>query len=242
VTKDLRSQFAHAVRRRRNELGITQEELAWRAGMHRTYLAGIEAGVRNPSLKNIGKLARALEVSLAGFFAKVELASGTTKPPESPDPEGDIVDILLVEDNPRDVELTLRALTRAGLTNRVHVARDGADALNCIFGDAPGAIHRRPGRPHLILLDLNLPRVSGLEVLRRLKSDPQTRTIPVAVLTVSQRDSDVAESRRLGADAYIVKPVDFGGLSEIAPHLHLRWALLQPAGVVPVAERRPEAL
>lgn len=195
--------------------------------MHRTYLAGIEAGARNPSLHSIGKLARALEVSLAGFFAKVEKTPSVSGGPEPNGFHGEKVDILLVEDNSRDVEMTLRALTRAGLTNRVHVVRDGAEALNYLFSSGRSATRRVPTRPHLVLLDLNLPKVSGLEVLRRLKGDPRTRSIPVAVLTVSQRDSDVAESQRLGAEAYIVKPVDFEGLTEVTPRMRLRWALLE---------------
>ena len=224
---DLRFRFGCAVLRRRNQLGFTQEELAERAGVHRTYLARIESGARNPSLESMRKLAHALEVSLAVLLDRAE---------KTPDPDqamrqetlaGQPVDILLVEDNPRDVEVTLRGLTKAGLTNRVHLARDGAEALDYIF--CTGRYSRRSSEdlPHLILLDLYLPKFSGLEVLRRLTSDPRTARIPVAVLTGSQCERDLAECRQLGVESYIVKPVDFARLSEITPRLRLGWALLQ---------------
>ena len=126
------------------------------------------------------------------------------------------VEILLVEDNPHDVELTLRALQRHNLANAVHVVRDGAEALEYIFGTGAYADHG-PGRaPRVILLDLKLPKVDGLEVLRQIKSDPRTRTIPVVVMTSSREERDIVESYGLGANSYIVKPVDFEQFVEAA--------------------------
>jgi two-component system, response regulator len=220
--------FAKAVRQRRLTLGVTQEELAWRAGLHRTYLAGIEAGSRNPSLQSIVRLAQAMEISLAALFANVEQASAPGQAAPEDNPPGRAVDILLVEDNPRDVELTLRALKKAGLTNHVRVLTDGAVALDYLFCKGAYAGRSIADRPHLVLLDLNLPKVSGLDVLRRVKADARTASIPVVVLTGSRQASDVAESRRLGAETYILKPVDFERLSGIVPQLHMRWALLEP--------------
>jgi len=224
-------ELAKAVRMHRSRLGITQEELAWRAGLHRTYLAGIEAGSRNPSLRSISRLASALDVPLSTLFAESEAEPRPGQPPEDDAAhpgalQRQLADIVLVEDNPRDIELTRRALTKIGLANPLRILRDGAAALDYLLGavDATDVAERR--QPRVILLDLYLPKVDGLEVLRQVKREPRTAMIPVAVLTSSQRGSDVTESRRLGAEAYIVKPVDLHGLSRVVPQLRLRWALL----------------
>jgi two-component system response regulator len=136
------------------------------------------------------------------------------------------VEILLVEDNPNDVELTLRALKKSKLTNKVHVAKDGAEALEYIF--CTGAYNDRKIEhcPKVILLDLKLPKVSGLEVLRKIKSDEQTKTIPVVVLTSSKEDRELVESYRLGVNSYIVKPVDFEEFVKAVANLGLYWLLL----------------
>ena len=136
------------------------------------------------------------------------------------------VDILLVEDNPNDVELALHSLQRHHLANRVQVARDGVEALDVIFGTGARAGRRLPDGPRVILLDLKLPRVDGLEVLRRVKSDPATRTIPVVMLTSSSEERDVVESYQLGVNSYIVKPVDFEQFVEAVRQLGLYWVLL----------------
>jgi two-component system response regulator len=136
------------------------------------------------------------------------------------------VEILLVEDNPNDVELALRALKKRNLTNKVHVVKDGAEALEYIF--ANGAYNHRKieSRPRVILLDLKLPKVDGLEVLRRIKSDERTKTIPVVVLTSSREERDLVESYRLGANSYITKPVDFDKFVAAVSELGLYWLLL----------------
>jgi two-component system, response regulator len=137
-----------------------------------------------------------------------------------------IFEILLVEDNPRDVDLTLRALKRHNLANRVVVARDGAEALALIFGDAEGNVPSLPTRPRLILLDLKLPKVDGMQVLRRIKADKQTRTIPVVVLTSSSQERDIVESYQLGVNSYIVKPVDFDKFLDCVRQLGIYWLLV----------------
>ncbi|HYM50697.1 MAG TPA: response regulator [Candidatus Limnocylindrales bacterium] len=136
------------------------------------------------------------------------------------------VDILMVEDNQDDEELTLRALRKYQLTNRIHVVRDGQEALDYVF--CAGRYADRPitDRPHVILLDIKLPLIDGLEVLRRIKSDERTRTIPVVMLTSSREERDLVESYRLGVNSYIVKPVDFDQFTESARTLGLYWLLL----------------
>ena len=222
------AEFGAAVRNQRFRLGLSQEELAERADLHRTYIAGIEGGGRNITLKNIAKLAKALEVSTAALLA-TDTDNLTQRGGRSQNfGTGRIVDILLVEDNADDVELTLQAFREMRIANRVQVVADGEMALNYLF--CTGAYADRAGEdpPQVILLDLQLPKISGLEVLRRIKRDSRTRNIPVIVLTASQKSQDIAESRRLGAQTYIVKPVDFYNFSQVTPQLRLQWALFNP--------------
>lgn len=133
------------------------------------------------------------------------------------------VEILLVEDNPQDLELALRALRKASLANCIQVARDGAEALEFIFCEGAFASRKIEDTPKLILLDLKLPKVDGLEVLKRIKGDPRTKTIPVVVLTSSKEQSDVVESYQLGVNSYIVKPVNFDGFRHAVEHLGIYW-------------------
>ena len=136
------------------------------------------------------------------------------------------VEILLVEDNPNDVELTLRALKKHNITNKVHVVKDGAEALEYIFATGAYASRDINSIPKVILLDLKLPKVDGLEVLRRIKSDERTKMIPVVVLTSSKEEQDLVESYRLGANSYIAKPVDFESFVKAVSELGLYWLLL----------------
>ena len=137
-----------------------------------------------------------------------------------------IVEILLVEDNPNDVELTLHAFRKNNFTNRIHVARDGVEALEFIFCEGEHAGRRPEDGPRIILLDLNLPKVSGLEVLRKVKGDRRTSVIPIVMLTSSREERDVVDSYQLGVNSYIVKPVDFNQFTEAVRTLGLYWVLL----------------
>jgi two-component system, response regulator len=128
------------------------------------------------------------------------------------------VEILLVEDSPADVELTIRALSKHNLANHVHVARDGAEALEFLRG--------RRHVPKVVLLDLKLPKMSGLEVLRTLKGDDRTKSIPVVVLSSSREEPDIAEAYRLGANSYIVKPVDFEDFFRAVSEAGFYWLLI----------------
>ena len=136
------------------------------------------------------------------------------------------IEILLVEDNPHDVEMTLRALDKHKLTNKVHVIKDGAEALDYIFATGAYAGRNMHDTPKVILLDLKLPKVDGLEVLRKIKSDERTKRIPVVVLTSSREEPDMIESYKLGANSYIVKPVEFGKFQNAVQELGLYWLLL----------------
>ena len=142
------------------------------------------------------------------------------------------VELLLVEDDPNDVELTLHTLKRQNLANRIHVVRDGAEALDFLF--CRGAYRRRnpDHAPRVVLLDLKLPKVDGLEVLRQIRADEKLRSLPVVVMTTSSENRDVAAAYELGVSSYIVKPVDFGQFSEAVRQIGCYWLLLNqpPAG------------
>ena len=137
-----------------------------------------------------------------------------------------IVEILLVEDSPMDLEFTLSALEKAKVANHIQVARDGAEALEFIFCEGAHAGRRIEDAPKVILLDLKLPKVDGLEVLQRIKGDPRTKSIPVVVLTSSKEQRDIVESYKLGVNSYIVKPVNFERFAEAVQELGFYWLLL----------------
>jgi two-component system response regulator len=137
-----------------------------------------------------------------------------------------VMEILVVEDSPEDLELMLRALRASKLSNRIQVARDGVEAMDFVFREGQYAERSNEDSPKLILLDLKLPKVDGLEVLKRIKSDPQTRSTPVVVLTSSREQRDVIESYRLGVNSYIVKPVNFDAFAAAVTELGLYWLLL----------------
>lgn len=143
--------------------------------------------------------------------------------------------ILLVEDNSDDAELALRAFARSKIKNDIVLVRDGVEALDYLFCTGSHA-GREPGLPEIVLLDLNLPRLDGLEVLRRLRADQRTKYLPVVILTSSGQDQDILRSYDLGANSYVRKPVDFGQFVEAARQLGLYWLLLNqraPARDVP---------
>lgn len=137
----------------------------------------------------------------------------------------ELVEILLVEDNPTDAELTLRALRRHNLANNVVWVKDGAEALDFLHSRGNYA-NRKNGTPKLILLDLKLPKIDGIEVLRELKTDSKTKIIPVVMLTSSQEERDLVESYRLGVNSYIVKPVDFEKFLETVSQVGFYWSLM----------------
>jgi CheY-like chemotaxis protein len=138
----------------------------------------------------------------------------------------DNIEILLVEDSPDDLEMALRALRKAHLANRIQVARDGAEALDFIFGQGAHNGRKIENGPKVILLDLKLPKVDGLEVLRRVKTDERTKVIPVVVLTSSKEQPDVQQCYSLGVNSYIVKPVNFESFAAAVAELGMYWLLL----------------
>jgi len=136
------------------------------------------------------------------------------------------IEILLVEDSPDDLDMTLRALRKANLANKIQVARDGAEALEFIFCEGAHANRKIEIAPKVILLDLKLPKIDGFEVLRRIKGDPRTKSIPVVILTSSKEQRDVIESYHLGVNSYIVKPVNFESFFTAVGELGMYWLLL----------------
>ncbi len=190
--------------------------------MHRTYVADIERGGRNVTLRSVGHLANALKVSVADLLSVEQIVTSPPLPTSNGERLGEI---LLVEDSSTDAELVVRAFKRARLVNPVRVIGEGEEALE--YMNRTGRYLRHKGSlPQLVLLDLNLPRVSGFEVLRQMKTDKITRQIPVVVLTASQHDRNIIECGRLGAENYIIKPVEFENFSRITSALNLHWTLV----------------
>jgi CheY-like chemotaxis protein/DNA-binding XRE family transcriptional regulator len=220
---DIEKEFGTAVKVWRDKVGLSQEELANRAGFHRSYICDIERGARNVSLKNVQKLSNALSIPISTLFSDLNIKSSAE--PLTLDQQ---VDILVVEDDVNDAMLTELAFRKWGLKNRLYLVHDGVAALDFLLGTGSFA-HRNPAdQPQVILLDLHLPKVSGLEVLRRIKADPRTRSIPVIALSGSKDSADITECRRLGVENYILKPVDFQSFSEVSLRLNLQWILMKP--------------
>jgi CheY-like chemotaxis protein len=209
IATDVKTSFANAVRTYRKRLGITQEVLAERADLHRTYISDVERGARNLSLESIGKLAHALEVSVATLFERNDVGAVDENGTVVGANGRSVVEILMVEDNPADVELTLSAFAQARFTNKVHVARDGVEALDFLFARGQFAARNLEALPDMILL----------------KSEKRTQDLPVVVLTASNRDRDIVECRQLGANVYITKPVSLQRLAEVTPTFQMDWAL-----------------
>ena len=136
------------------------------------------------------------------------------------------VEILLVEDSPQDIKLALHAFQRQKLANHIHVARDGVEALHFLFGTGPYEGRDIARRPKVVLLDLKLPKLDGIEVLEKIRADPRTMTLPVVVLTSSREEPDIARCYELGVNSYIVKPVDFDQFMDVSRQLGLYWLLL----------------
>jgi len=212
----VQARLGAAVKAHRQRLGVTQEELAWRADMHRTYIADIERGVRNITLRSIINLAAALQVSVASLLAAPgETVHGANEgPPAS--------EILLVDGNSAEAEQVILALAHAKFTNPVTIARDGEEALDYFFARGRFKGRNITETPQLVLLDLKLPKLDGLEVLRRVRAQEATRAVPVVVLASSRDDRLVAESARMGAEHVIVKPFAVEKLLAILPKLDLR--------------------
>lgn len=145
--------------------------------------------------------------------------------------------ILLVEDNPDDEELALMALRKHQVSNQVTVARDGAEALDYLLGTGPFAGNEEPDLPMVVLLDLKLPKIDGLEVLRRLRKHPRTQLLPVVILTTSKEEQDLIAGYRSGANSYIRKPVDFLQFSEAIRQMGMYWLLINEP---PPGSKRPE--
>jgi two-component system response regulator len=136
------------------------------------------------------------------------------------------VEILLIEDNPNDAELTMRSFKKNNITNKVLHLKDGAVALEFLFGSGEYEGRNLNDKPKVILLDLKMPKVDGIEVLQKIKTDDNTKTIPVVVLTSSKEDPDIEKCYKLGANSYIVKPVDFDSFQKVVTQLGLYWLLL----------------
>ena len=231
VPKTFQARFGSVVRSQRLSAGYSQEELAHRSGLHRTYVTDVERGARNPSLNSIKKLSGALGISLSELFRLVEgseqpaqITSGTGDPKE--DSHSRYIEILIADKDAGEIESTLKVLRERNLANTVHFARDGSDALDFVFCTGPYKKRNVLYPPVLIVLDLDLAKVGGLEVLSRIRQNPITKSLPVLAL-VSQSGHDVDKARELGISDIIVKPLDFSKLVAAVTQTGLSWALVK---------------
>jgi len=226
TTPDVKKEFGAAVRAHRLRLGISQETLAERAELHRTYVTDVERGARNLSLESISRLARALDISIDLLFSPFSAANSFASANDKPGAYPQAIEVLLVEDDPKDIELTVEAFAQAKFSKRIEVVRDGSAALDYLLRRGPAARRRREARPQVVLLDLFLPKVSGLEVLREIRKHEATQGLPVVILTNSRSSTHLKQAIGLGATAYILKPVDFENFSAVTPRLNFYWTLL----------------
>lgn len=223
--KKLLASLGLELKDQRESLGYSQEKLAERSGLHRTYITDIEGGHRNITLKSISRLAEALEIPLADLFSKIE-----SRPDSVPKLSEQVFapfDILLVEDNPTHVELTVNAIEQNGVNNPIFVTRTAEETLDYLFAKGKFSSRKKTASPKLILLDLTLPGMSGIDFLKEIRKKEETRSIPVVVLTSSRSDQEYKECVELGVTAFISKPVDFVEFSAIVPKLGFRWQLTQ---------------
>ena len=137
----------------------------------------------------------------------------------------DKIDILLVEDNPHDAEMTIRALSKVNLANKLHHVKDGAAALDFIFARGEYAGRDIENKPKIVLLDIKMPKVDGIEVLKQIKADELTKTVPVVIMTSSKEEQDIITSYNLGVNSYVVKPVDFAGFAKAVSELGFYWLI-----------------
>lgn len=220
---ELKKLFGVSIRSWRKRLGMSQEELAERATLHRTYISDVERGARNVSLQSIERLARALDTSLPALFAY----DANPNPTPSVATNTGVVDILYAETEPGEVLAMTRAFKQDKIINRIFVVRDGASALDFLFATGQFAGRTPGGHSQLVLLDWELPRVSGSEVLRRIRKDPRTRSIPVVALCDAGDERAIAMSIRKGANACLTKPLDLQRFSSVLQRINLHWALYQ---------------
>jgi two-component system response regulator len=229
--KETLSRFGSAVRSHRKRLGLSQEDLADRSGLHRTYITDVERGVRNVTMESISRLVRALDVPFTQIFGIMEgkqpgwqLAGEHTTSPERVSVRP--VEILLVEGNRKHADGIARSLKQHGVTNRVSVVYSGEAALRRLYDGASPPGSDPPILPDIILLDITLSEINALEVLRRLRADGRTRAIPVVVLIPSGSDQDYSETTKLGVTFSINKPVDFCEFSTLMPKMGFQWVLM----------------
>jgi len=223
IPKTFQAKFGAIVRSQRLSEGLSQEELAHRSGLHRTYVTDVERGARNPSLNSIKKLSDALGIPLGGLFGMVEeadrreSASGISSGRDA-SPQHKLGEILLVEENGGDADSVIRLLQENNVANRVHVVRDGAEALEFIFGT--GAYKKRDflKTPDLILLNLGLSKVDAVTVLEKIRDNPITRSIPVVALA-SLSDPNLGKAQQQGVSEIITPPFDFPKFAVASAHL-----------------------
>lgn len=223
--------FGMVVKNLRREKQLSQEELANRCRLHRTYITDIEHGTRNVSLKNISKIAHAMDVPLQDVFARVDQYSqdGVHLIARTQDHSGSPrhpIEILLVEEDQDSIELTLQELHQRNISNKIHIMRSGEEAIKFLYTGQPEgntAVHI----PKVLLLELELPGISGLDVLEKIRSDKRTKQIPVIAMTSSAAEIDKERCHQLGVEEYLAKPLNIDSFSAVMRRMGFQLLLLQ---------------
>ena len=225
---DLQTKLGAFIRMRRDQLGITQEELAWRANRHRTYIADIERGARNVTLSSLVNLTNALQLTVAHLFSRISAPAGTRLRAAGRDNTDGPREILLVDGSATDAVRARRAFRRANFANPIKVVSNGEQGLSYLFGTGRYA-KRVPVRPLVILFDASLPEMPPQEFLRRIRKDGRTRTIPVVIFTASRRKCDLIKCGRSTGEHYLIKPLGFENFVRLTARLNLHLTLGLPS-------------
>jgi two-component system, response regulator len=230
IPKTFQARFGAVVRSQRLSAGLSQEELAHRSGLHRTYVTDVERGARNPSLNSIKKLSDALGMPLGGLFGLVEEAdrrehqTAASSHQENASPHKPAA-ILIAAENSSNADTVIRVLSENNIVNNVHVVHDGAEAMDYVF--CTGAYKKRDflETPGLVLLDLRLGKIDAFTILAKIRDNPLTRPIPVVALG-AQSDQDLAKARQHGVTEFIVAPFDFPKFALASAQLGFQWTLV----------------
>lgn len=231
IPKTFQARFGAVVRSQRLSAGLSQEELAHRSGLHRTYVTDVERGARNPSLNSIKKLSDALGMPLGGLFGLVEEADRrehqvSASSHQESSSQHEPAEILVAAENSSDADTVIRVLGENNIASHIHAVRDGAEAMDYIF--CTGAYKKRDflKTPDLILLHLRLSKVDAFTILAKIRDNPLTRPIPVVALG-AQSDQDLARAQQHGVTEFIVAPFDFPKLAHASAQLGLQWMLVK---------------
>jgi transcriptional regulator with XRE-family HTH domain len=232
IVRSIQIKFGAIIRARRLSSELSQEEVAHRAGLHRTYVTDVERGARNPSLKSIKRLCDALSISLSEVFALVEMQGSADQQSDRSELKKELrrdgrLEILIAGDDVADLDATTRAIRETGLVNTIHYAHNSVELLDFLAPSGTRELQETHQVSAIVLLDLTQPHVGGVEILRRIRENPLAVLIPVIVLVSSESQPALRTAQRIGISSFIVKPVDFTKFVQAVEKAGLSWILIE---------------